>query len=185
MGAICQGKFSFIAVLFALALAFVTGCGSNDSSGSNAAATVKNAESAPVQASLHPVRESGVSGKIVFVAGPSESLLVKVRLHGLHKATGLTQYMIWQMGSRHNMTFYKSYPVPHGGTLSASFEPTMQFLNWLRDGSKTQILITRVKDVDLFLLEQEHWPTPTDPTEIGVPVARGKFIGPLVGTTAG
>jgi hypothetical protein len=176
-----RGKRSAIALLSACALAFAAGCGSSDSSGSNAAATVKKDESAPAQVSLHPVRGSGVSGKLLLTQPPG-TLLVKVQLQGLQKAKGLNQYMIWQMGSRHNMTFYKSYPVPHGGTLSASFEPTAQFLDWIKDGSKTQILVTRVKDVDLFLLAMEHWPKPSDPTEIGTPVARGEFTGPLVGT---
>jgi hypothetical protein len=147
------------------------------------AATVDKGVPGPTQASLHSLGNSGVSGKLVLTRLPG-TLLVKVQLRGLHKTTGLTQYMIWQMGSRHNMTFYKSYSIPQGSTLSATFEPTMQFLHWLKDGSKPRILITRVKDVDLFLLAREHWPDPSDPTEIGIPVARGTFTGPLAEPTA-
>src|SRR3954454_8731793 len=102
-----QGKCSSIAVLGTLALALNAGCGGSDPSGSTAGTTVNKAGSAPTQVALHPVRGSGVSGRIVCIKLPSGTPLVRFRLRGLRKAPGLTQYMIWQMGSRHNMTFYK------------------------------------------------------------------------------
>jgi hypothetical protein len=110
---------------------------------------------------------------------------MKIRLQGVHKATGETQYFIWQMGSRHHMTSFASYHVPHGGRLSVNLEPNAESLGWLKEGSKTQMLITRVANDDDFFASQEDWANAEDPTEIGVPVARGAFTGSLVGAAAG
>jgi hypothetical protein len=110
---------------------------------------------------------------------------MKIRLDGVHKASGETQYFIWQMSSRHHMTSFASYHVPHGSKLSIDLEPSSESLSWLKDGSKTQLLITRVANDDDFFASEEDWPNAEDPTEIGVPVARGTFTGALVGATAG
>jgi hypothetical protein len=167
-----------------LALA-AAGCGSDGSSGSNAAATVRNVESGPTQASLHPIGNSGVSGKVVYVEQPSGMPLMKIRLQGVHKATGETQYFIWQMGSRDHMTSFASYHVLHGSRLSVNLEPSPESLAWLKDGSKTQMLITWVENDDRYFASQEHSTDAEDPTEIGVPVARGTFTGQLVGPRGG
>lgn len=175
-----------MAALAGCALALVAaGCGSSGSSDTNAAATVKGPTSGPTQATLHSVGDSGVSGKVVYVKQPSGMPLMKIRLQGVHKATGEAQYFIWQMGSRHNMTSFASYHVPHGSRLWVNLEPSPESLSWLKDGSKTQMLITRVENDDRFFASQEQWPSAEDPTEIGVPVARGTFAGPLVGESTG
>lgn len=110
--------------------------------------------------------------------------LMKIRLQDLKKATGEAQYFIWQMGDRHHMTSFASYHVPHGTTLSVNLEPSPESLGWLEEGSKTQMLITRIENDDVFFASQEDWPNAEDPTEIGAPVARGTFVGPLVGVPA-
>jgi hypothetical protein len=165
-------------------IAFVAaGCGGG-SSDTNAAATVKRV-SGPTQASLHPVGGSDVSGKVVYVEQPSGLPLMKVRLRGLEKATGEAQYFIWQVESRHNMISFASYHLPRGSTLSVNLEPNPESLSWLKEGSTTQMLITRVEDYGHFFAAREHWPSPEDPTEIGIPVAHGTFTGPLVGESPG
>jgi len=162
-----------------------SGCGGGGSEDSNAAATVKKVESGPTEATLHAIEGSGVSGKVVYIEQPSGLPLMKIRLQGVHKATGETQYFIWQMGSRHHMTSFASYHVPHGSRLSVNLEPSPESLGWLKEGSKTQMLITRVANDDDFFASEEDWPNAEDPTEIGVPVARGTFTGALVGAAAG
>lgn len=134
---------------------------------------------------MRPVAGSGVSGKVDYVKQPSGQPMMKIRLQGVHKAVGETQYFIWQMGSRHNMTSFASYFVPHGSTLSVNLEPNFESLAWLEDGSTTRMLITRVQNDDRYFASQGHWPSATDPTEIGTPVARGTFSGPLVGSSTG
>lgn len=181
------GNSSLLSVLVAGAfVVFAAGCGSSGSSDSNAAATVKpvqkHAESGPTEAVLQPVGDSGVSGKVVYVKQASGIPLMKIRLRGVKKATGETQYFIWQLGDRHHMTTFASYHVPHGSKLSVNLEPSPESLAWLEDGSKTQMLITRVTNDDRFFESQEEWSNGEDPTEIGVPVARGTFTGALVGS---
>ncbi|HET9593371.1 MAG TPA: hypothetical protein VFP17_10685 [Solirubrobacterales bacterium] len=105
--------------------------------------------------------------------------VMKIRLQGVQKATGETQYIIWQLSSRHHMLFYASYHVPHGSRLSVDVE-NPESLSWLKIGKKTQTLITRVENDDHFFASESDWPNSEDPTEIGVPVARGTFVGPLV-----
>lgn len=161
------------------------GCGSGGSSESNAAATVKRVSSGPTEASLRSVGDSGVTGRVVYVEQPSGMPLMKIRLQGVHKATGEAQYFIWQLASRHKMTSFASYHVPHGSKLNINLEPSPESLGWLKEGSKTQIMITRIENDDRFFASQEHWPSAEDPTEIGVPVARGTFTGRLVGQSAG
>lgn len=182
------GKRSSMGVLAACALVpavIAAGCGRGGSSESNAAATVKKVSSGPTEASLRSVGDSGVTGRVVYVKPPSGVLLVKIRLQGVHKATGEAQYFIWQLASRHKMTSFASYHVPHGSRLRVNLEPSPELLGWLEEGSKTQILITRVENDDRFFASQAHWSSAEDPTEIGVPVARGAFTGRLVGQSAG
>lgn len=188
MGCHRRGRTVFCVLLGAgtLVLAVLaSGCGSGGSGDSNAAATVKKVESGPTQATLHSIGGSGVSGKVVYVEQPSGLPLMKLRLHGVRKATGETQYFIWQMSSRHHMTSFASYHVPKGNKLLINLEPSPESLSWLKDGSKTQMLITRVASDDDFFGSEEDWPNAEDPTMIGVPVARGTFTGALVGAAAG
>jgi len=110
---------------------------------------------------------------------------MKIRLQGVHKATGEARYLIWQLASRHKMTSFAGYHVLHGSKLWANLEPNPESLSWLSDGSKTQILITRLENTDRFLSSQKHWRSAEDPSEIGTPVARGTFTGRLVGQSAG
>lgn len=146
---------------------------------------MKKVESGPTHATLRSIGDSSVSGKVVYIEQPSGMPLMKIRLLGVHKATGETQYFIWQMGSRHHMTSYASYHVPHGSKLSVDLEPSLESLGWLKEGSKTQILITLVANDDIFFASEKDWPSAEDPTEIGVPVARGAFTGALVGEAVG
>lgn len=49
------------------------------------------------------------------------------------------------------MTSFASYHVPHGTRLPVDLEPGLESLGWLNDGSKTQMLISLVKNDDVFL----------------------------------
>jgi|SRR5690348_679866 len=184
MGALSWRKRWWMAALGGCVLVMMAaGCGSSGPSDSTAAAKVKEPTSGPTEAVLSPVGNSGVSGKVVYVEQPSGMPLMKIRLRGVKKATGETQYFIWQMGDRHHMTSFASYHVPHGAKLSVNLEPSLESLGWLKEGSKTQMVITLVENDDHFFETEEHWANGEDPTEIGEPVARGTFVGPLVGAT--
>lgn len=182
----------------ALALAAVlAGCGGG-SSGSNAAGTTQGAareESAasergsgatgPTKAILHPLGDSGVTGTVLFVKQAQTGFpLLKVRLRGVRRATGETQYALWQLGSRRNMVSLATYHVPHGSTLSEELEANPEVVQFLEDGSTTEMLITKVPNDDYLFKTEERATDATDPPYIGQPVARGAYRGPLVGSTA-
>ena len=188
MGCDRRGKtvvWGFLSACTLTLAVLASGCGSSGSADSKAAATVKRVEAGPTVAILHPLGDSGVSGQVAYVKQPSDVPLMKIRLQGVHKATGETQYFIWQMSSRHHMTSFASYHVPRGTKLSVDLEPSPESLGWLEDGSKTQMMITRVRNDDDFFASEDDWPNAEDPTEIGVPVARGTFTGSLVGAATG
>lgn len=160
------------------------GCGGGAPAGSNAAATTKSPDKGPTEAVLHPLKGSGVSGKVVYVKQRTGMPLAKIRLEGLEKATGETQYFLWQLGSRHNMVSPASYHVPHGDRLSVNLEPSPEGLAWLEDGSTTEFLVTKIENDDAYFASRERASSASDPAMIGTPVARGAFSGPLVGESS-
>lgn len=175
-----QGLVAICACALALS-ASVLGCGNGDSSAGAAPASTSGTDSGPTEATLRPVGGSGVSGKVVYVKQSSGLPLVKIRLTGVRRAVGEAQYFIWQMSSRHDMVSFASYHVPNGNSLSVNLEPNPEGLYWLEDGSTTQMLITRIENDDRFFASEERSGKAGDPAEIGTPVARGRFTGPLVG----
>jgi hypothetical protein len=157
------------------------GCGGSGSGSATADATTKARTSGPTEAVLSELSGSGVSGTVGYVKQSSGLPVMKIRLQGLERATGEKQYFMWQMGSRHDMVSYASYHVPRGGKLSVSLEPNPEALSWLEDGSTTEFLVTKVNNDDRFFEAEEKAPSAGDPAQIGEPVARGTFTGPLVG----
>lgn len=169
---------------FALVLALVAfGCGSSTGSDTATAETDPPARSSgPTKAVLKSLADSGVTGTVVYEKRSAGLPVMKIRLSGLERATGEKQYFIWQMGSRHNMVSFASYHVPKGGKLSVNLEPNPESLSFLEDGSTTEFLVTKVLNDDRFFEAEEKAPSATDPAQIGEPVARGTFTGPLVGS---
>jgi len=123
-----------------------------------------------------------VTGTVVYVKRSSGLPLMKISMSGLEQATGEKQYLLWQMGSRHNMVSFASYHVPNGGKLSVNLEPNPESLSFLEDGSTTEFLVTKINNDDRFFAATEKAPSASDPAQIGEPVARGTFTGPLVGS---
>ncbi len=126
-----------------------------------------------------------MTGTVVYVKQASGLPLMRIKLKGLERARGEKQYFIWQMGSRHNMVSFASYHVPNGEELSVNLEPNPESLSFLEDGSTTEFLVTKVNNDDRFFTAAEEAPSATDPVQIGEPVARGSFTGPLVGSAGG
>jgi hypothetical protein len=159
------------------------GCGSSGSNAATAETDPAVPKAGPTEAVLRSVGGSGVTGTVVYRKQSSGLPLMKLRLEGLERATGEKQYFIWQMGSRHNMVSFASYHVPKGGKLSVSLEPNPESLSFLEDGSTTEFLVTKVLNDDRFFAAAEKNPSASDPAQIGEPVARGAFTGPLVGAS--
>lgn len=163
----------------------LVGCGDSGSGSATADTTTKARTPGPTEAALSELNSSGVSGTVVYVKQSSGIPMMKIRLKGLERATGETQYFMWQMGSRHDMVSYASYHVPKANQLSVNLEPNPESLSWLEDGSTTEFLVTKVENDDRFFEAEEKAPSAGDPAMIGEPVARGAFTGPLVGTAGG
>lgn len=162
------------------------GCGSSTGSDTATAETDPPSRgSGPTKAVLKSLADSGVTGTVVYEKQSSGLPVMKIRLSGLERATGEKQYFIWQMGSRHNMVSFASYHVPKGGKLAVDLEPNPESLSFLEDGSTTEFLVTKVFSDDRFFAAEEKAPSASDPAEIGEPVARGAFTGPLVGSADG
>jgi hypothetical protein len=167
-------------ILFAL---FLPGCGGTNSESATAGGPETNHSSGPTEAVLKTLRNSGVTGRVLYQKQSSGLPVMRIKLNGLQRAAGEKQYFIWQMGSRHNMVSFASYHVPDGGKLSVNLEPNPESLAFLEDGSTTEFLVTKVNNDDRFFAAAEKAPSPSEPAQIGEPVARGAFKGPLVGST--
>jgi len=172
-------------LIVALVALLLAGCGDSGSGSATADATTKAHPSGPTEAVLRELGGSGVSGTVLYVKQSSGLPMMKIQLKGLERATGEKQYFMWQMESRHNMVSFASYHVPDGGTLSVNLEPNPESLSFLEDGSTTEFLVTKVNNDDRFFEASEKAPSASDPAQIGEPVARGTFTGPLVGPAGG
>lgn len=174
------------ALLGGCVLAFAViagGCGGGSSAATAETGGPTARSAGPTEAVLRSLGGSGVTGTVVYVKQSSGLPVMKIRLQGLERATGEKQYFIWQLGSRHNMVSFASYHVPAGGSLSVKLEPNPESLSFLEDGSTTEFLVTKVLNDDRFFAAAEKNPSATDPAQIGEPVARGAFAGPLVGAS--
>lgn len=176
-----RGNISLSLLVLAVLGLLLAGCG-GESGSATADATAKARPSGPTEAALRELGGSGVSGTVVYVKQSSGLPMMKIRLKGLERATGEKQYFMWQMGSRHNMVSFASYHVPDGGKLSVNLEPNPESLSFLEDESTTEFLVTKVNNDDRFFEALEKAPSASDPAQIGEPVARGTFTGPLVGS---
>jgi hypothetical protein len=169
--------------LLALTALLILGCGGAESKSATAGGPESNRSAGPTEAVLKSLNNSGVTGTVLYKKQSSDLPVMKIKLDGLQRANGEKQYFIWQMGSRHNMVSFASYHAPHGGKLSVTLEPNPESLAFLEDGSTTEFLVTKVNNDDRFFAAAEKAPSGSDPAQIGEPVARGTFKGPLVGST--
>jgi hypothetical protein len=172
-----------------LLAACVAGCGGGDSdAGTSAAETVEpqtttpQRTSGPTRAVLQPVDDSTASGTISFTKKQDGMPLIKVRLEGLDPISGEEQYVIWQLGSRHDMLPVASYYAGKDGRVDEDIESSFEPFQFLEDGSKTKILVTYVPQDDdwregLSGGSQGGW----DPLVVGKPLLEGPITGSLVG----
>jgi hypothetical protein len=181
MGDSPQLRSFYLGILSLVAL-LLLGCGGSDSESATAESPPKGDGSGPTEAVLRSLGNSGVTGTVVYEKQSSGLPVMKIRLTGLQPAGGEKQYFMWQMGSRHNMVSFASYHVPRSGKLSVDLEPNPESLSFLEDGSTTEFMVTKVLNDDRFFAAQERAPSASEPAVIGEPVARGTFIGPLVGS---
>jgi len=174
-------------LIWALLLVILaTGCGGSGSSDpAAAAAAAQSIESGPTEAALHPVGDGEAQGRIVYVKKPPRGGLLKIRLKGLEPISGEKQYVVWLMSARDDMVCLATYYVGRDEKLFANLEPNPIHLRTLEDGSKTQVLITKVNSDDRLREAIDEAPDAYNPTLIGDPLLRGVMSGPLVDATEG
>lgn len=172
--------------------AILAGCGGGGSdNGTSAAETIDQQNtttttpqrtSGPTRAVLQPVGDSTASGTISFTKKPDGTPLIKVRLEGLKPISGEEQYVIWQLGSRHDMLPVASYYAGKDGRVTEDIESATEPFQFLEDGSKTEILVT-------YVAQDDDWREglsggsegPWDPLVVGKHLTQGQITGSLVG----
>jgi len=187
-GRLTREGFLLGALVAALVMA---GCGGSDSeeaggstdtvAATEAAETTKQPESGPTEADLEPVGDNTASGTARYKIKPNSTPVLQLRLKGLDPVSGNSQYSIWMVGSRHDMVTIATYYVGKSGRLSQDLRNVESFV-FVEDGSKTQILITKVNDANRLREAMSESSDPWDPPLIGEPVLRGDFTGAFVGS---
>jgi hypothetical protein len=144
--------------------------------------TTPQRTSGPTRAVLRPVSDSTASGVISFARKPDGTPLMKFRLEGLRSGSDGTRYVIWQLGSRHDMVVVAGYLARGDGRISRKSEAATEPFYFIEAGTKTEMLVTEMSDSQwqrVFTGED-----PWDPVVIGDPLLRGMVTGSLVGAAA-
>jgi hypothetical protein len=129
------------------------------------------------------VGDSTASGIVSFARKPDGTPLMKIRLKGLRSGSDGTRYVIWQLGSRHDMVVVAGYPARSDGRISRKIETATEPFVFIEAGTKTEMLVTEMSNSqwqNVFAGEN-----PWDPPVIGSPLLRGPITGSLVGAAAG
>lgn len=171
-----------LAVAAALAWSVLSaGCGEGGPDAATPVAETEKSGALAAEAILHPVGDWTASGRVVLVKKPAGEDVVQIRLKGLEPAIGETQYALWVMSSRHDISSIGAWRVREDRKLEEDIaNPT--FISYVEHGTKTRFLVTRVYSDDRWrdeILEGK----PYDPAWIGQSVLRGEFTGPLVGSS--
>ena len=141
------------------------------------------AQTAPTEAVLKPVGNQSATGTARYSLNPSRIPALKVEIEGLTPTVGTQRYGVWMYGDRHDMVMLGAFQVPKDGGLSRGFE-TVESYTFVEEGSKTEIVITMIGDVDQISEGISEGGDPWDPPLIGEPVLQGKFEGPFVGSAS-
>lgn len=165
----------------------VAGCGGSggsDGAGTTAAsATAQNKEAGPTQAALEPVDGNSATGTASFLVRPHSTPLLQITAEGLEPVSGESRYAIWIVGNRHDMVNLAAFQVGENARLSRRIDNTESHV-FVEEGSKTELLITKVENIYEIGEGISESSNPWDPPLIGKSVLRGNFEGALVGSTA-
>lgn len=183
-----RGSWQALFATTVIALAFAAGCGSSDSAGTNAfeateaAETPKGGESGPTEAVLEPLDGESPTGTARFLTRPQNTPVLQIEAEGLEPAHGASRYMIWIVGNRHDMVSLAGFHVGADGRLSRKID-NGESHSFVEDGTKTELLITKVDNIESVSRGIAEADSPWDPPEIGKPVLHGNFEGALVGVS--
>jgi hypothetical protein len=181
MGA-CLGALAIAISLLAM------GCGGSDpttvadtTGTKQAEGTPSAASSGPTKAVLHPVKGSRASGTIYYKK-QNGIPLIEVDLQGLKPISGEQQYVIWQLGSRHDMLPVASYYAGKNGRIEEKIERAFEPFSFLENGTKTEVMVAYVPKDDTWRNGLSGGPKGAwDPLIVGRPLLEGKIVGSFVG----
>jgi hypothetical protein len=172
--------------------AFVCGCGGSSSNDASATAggateaveTRRQVHPGETEALLEPVGESSAQGTARYQTRPNSTPVLHVEAAGLEPVSGKSRYAIWIVGDRHDMVNLAAFQVDGKGRLSRQLENPESYA-FVEEGSKTELLVTKVDDVNRVGEGISESSDPWDPPIIGEPVLQGTFEGPFVGSAGG
>jgi hypothetical protein len=177
-------------LLCGLALAaLAAGCGGGDESESTptiakAPSAPKQVESGPTEAVLQPVGDSKASGTVHYLKKPDGTPLLKIRAQGLEPTTREEKYVIWQISSPQDMVPLATYTVGNNGRLNENLNAGFESIAFLEDGSRTELVISKVGDDDLWREGLGQEPGTYNPAVKGQFILQGPLTGSLVGAGA-
>jgi hypothetical protein len=171
-----------------IAAALASGCGSSSETvtvtvEATDAAQTTPAESGPTEAVLKPVGDQSATGTARYLLNPSRIPALQVEIHGLMPTAGNQRYGAWMYGDRHDMVMLGAFQVKEDGKLSRRFE-TVESYSFVEEGSKTELLISMIGNIDRVSEGIAEGGEPWDPPIIGEPVLQGTFEGPFVGSAS-
>lgn len=184
-----RSKPAWLLACVSIMAAQTAGCGGSassdgtDGSGWTAATTAPQRTSGPTRAALEPVDGNSATGTARFLIPPKSTPLLQIEAHGLEPASGESRYAIWIVGDRHDMVSLAAFQVGADGRLLRKIG-NVESHAFVEDGTKTELLVTRVENVDQLNKSIAESTDPWDPPQIGEPVLHGSFEGALVGSAA-
>jgi hypothetical protein len=178
----------YLAGILALA-ALVSGCGGSSSTDVSATAveateateTRRKVHPGETEALLEPTKESSAQGTARYQIRPDSTPVLHIEAVGLEPVSGKSRYAIWIVGDRHDMVNLAGFQVGEDGRLSRRLEVPESYI-FVEEGSKTELLVTKVDDIAQVGQGISESSDPWDPPIIGEPVLQGTFEGPFVGS---
>jgi hypothetical protein len=172
--------------------ALVSGCGGSGSTdespataeATEAAETRRKVHPGETEALLEPTGESSARGTARYQIRPNSTPVLHVEAAGLKPVSGKSRYAIWIVGDRHDMVNLAGFQVGEDGHLSRQLETPESYI-FVEEGSKTELLVTKVDDINQVSRGISESGDPWDPPIIGEPVLEGTFEGPFVGSPDG
>jgi hypothetical protein len=192
MGRLCDSKKlglrAYLVGAVAL-VALVSGCGGSSSTDGNATAveatepveTRRKVHPGETEALLEPTGENPAQGTARYQIRPNGTPVLHIEAAGLEPVSGKSRYAIWIVGDRHDMVNLAGFQVDEDGRLSRQLETPESYL-FVEEGSKTELLVTKVDDIYQVGRGISGSSDPWDPPLIGEPVLQGTFEGPFVGS---
>lgn len=171
-----------------IAAMLAAGCGgsagsvSSGDDGTAEATTAPVRKTGPTRAALASVDGSGSTGTARFLIRPQDTPVLQIEAEGLEPTHGAGRYVIWIAGDRHDMVSEAAFPVGADGRLSRKID-NGESQSFVEDGTKTELLITKVGKIGSLNQSLTQSGDPWDPPQIGKPVLRGNFEGALVGSS--